>query len=277
MLLTLPRAIGLAFLAWFTTLTSGARAWGPLGHEAVAHLAERHLTPAARVRVAELLGPGASLASVASWADDVRGERPETRNWHFIDIPNDARTRRPDVARFCPKHDCVVEQIELARRRIEDTTLPAAVRAEALKFLVHFVGDLHQPLHCADDGDRGGNDKSLKAPGSARGRMKLHAFWDNLLSSEPRGDAQALATQLEQRISERDRAAWQRGTTADWAWEGYLIARRVIYADFRRGPTRKPVPLPARYRGKEPRRVVERQLARAGIRLAWLLNSAFRS
>ncbi|HET9930468.1 MAG TPA: S1/P1 nuclease, partial [Polyangiaceae bacterium] len=154
-------AAGLVAFLVLTTLSSRARAWGPIGHETVAHLAERNLTSKARARVAELLGPRASLASIATWADDVRKARPETKNWHFIDIENDARTRRPDVARFCPEHDCVVDQIDMARQRLVDEKLTLGERSEALKFLVHFVGDLHQPLHCADDDDRGGNEKLL--------------------------------------------------------------------------------------------------------------------
>lgn len=271
-----PKALGILLFAWITTLASWAGAWGPTGHEVVAHLAERNLSSRARARLAELLGARESLASIATWADDIRKERPETKRWHFIDIENDARTRRPDVARFCPNHDCVVDQIDIARQRLADAKLPRAARGEALRFLVHFVGDLHQPLHCADDGDRGGNEKRLLVPGAENGVIKLHAYWDNLLATESREDPRALAERLDRSTSKRERAAWESGSTADWAWEGYLLARRVIYADFKHGPNRRPVPLPARYRTTEPRKLVESQLARAGIRLAALLNAALR-
>jgi hypothetical protein len=225
--------------------------------------------------VAELLGHGVSLASVATWADDIRKERPETKRWHFIDIENDARTRRPDVARFCPNHDCVVDQIDIARQRLADAKLSRAARGEALRFLVHFVGDLHQPLHCVDDADRGGNEKRLLVSGAEDGVIKLHAYWDDMPATASCEDPRVLAQRLDHRTSARERADWQRGSTADWAWESYLLARRVIYADFRHGPTRHPVPLPARYRTNEPRKLVEAQLARAGVRLAALLNAAF--
>lgn len=269
-----PKALGILLFAWVTTLASWAGAWGPTGHEVVAHLAERNLSSRARARLAELLGARESLASIATWADDIRKERPETKRWHFIDIENDARTRRPDVARFCPNHDCVVDQIDIARQRLADAKLPRPARAEALRFLVHFVGDLHQPLHCADDDDRGGNEKRLLVPGAENGVIKLHAYWDNLLATESREDARALAERLDRSTSKRERALWQSGSTADWAWEGYLLARRLIYADFKHGRTRRPVPLPARYRTTEPRKLVDTQLARAGIRLAALLNAA---
>lgn len=274
MLFRHSKGLAILLFAWLSTLSSWAGAWGPTGHEAVAHLAERNLTPVARARLGELLGRGVSLASIATWADDIRRERPETKPWHFIDIENDARIRRPDIARFCTNHDCVVDQIDIAKQRLADAKLPLAMRGEALRFLVHLIGDLHQPLHCADDGDRGGNDKRLRVDGAEDGDIKLHAFWDNLLRTESREDPRALAERLDRSISKRNRLEWQGGSTADWAWEGYLLARRVIYADFRRGPTRHPVPLPARYRTSEPRKLVEAQLGRAGIRLAALLNAA---
>ena len=104
--------------------------------------------------------------------------------------------------------------------------------------------------------------------------MKLHAFWDNLLSANPTDDPRELAARLDRRSSVEDRVAWARGSAADWAWESFQIARKVIYADFRHGRVRHPMRLPARYRSAEPRQIAEAQLARAGVRLAWLLNTA---
>src|SRR3954463_14894977 len=89
--------------------TSSALAWGPEGHSLVARLAASHLTPAASARVAEILGPGTTMQSIASWADQTRRERESTAPWHYIDIPINKANR--DMARDCPKGDCVIAKI----------------------------------------------------------------------------------------------------------------------------------------------------------------------
>ncbi|MGC4086683.1 MAG: S1/P1 nuclease [Polyangiaceae bacterium] len=262
---------GLLALAVFP---SRALAWGNQGHEAVAHVAEHRLTPTARARVAELLRPNAQLASVANWADDIRTQRPETKRWHYIDIPTNKTTQRADIARYCEADDCVVAQIELAERQLHDPATPIMERRQALAFLTHFVADLHQPLHCSNDDDRGGNDKLMLVPGQAD-PVKLHWYWDDLLGQAKRETPIALAERLRQTFDATRAAEWERGTPWDWAWEGFQIARSAIYADFPHGKTKKqPKPLPARYASAGPRQLVDMQLARAGVRLALILNRA---
>ena len=136
-------------------------AWGPEGHIVIATIANARLTPAARAAVRQLLGRH-SLASVANFADQIRPQRPETANWHFVDIPKGETNYDP--GRDCqpsPKGDCVIAAIARAETALKDRSLPRKQRAEALKFLVHFVGDLHQPLHWSDNHDRGGNDVNV--------------------------------------------------------------------------------------------------------------------
>ncbi|MFZ5897060.1 MAG: S1/P1 nuclease [Myxococcota bacterium] len=256
------------------TSSRAALGWNAAGHEAVAHLAERNLSSGARARIQQLLGEGTSLASVSTWADEIKQQRSETSRWHYIDIDVRANVQKRDIPRSCPSQDCVTARIEIAARELNDVSLSHDARVESLKFLVHFVGDLHQPLHCADDADRGGNDKRLLVPGSDE-PMKLHAYWDNLPAMHTGEDARALADRLEKRITATEKAAWMRGNVTDWAWESFGIARRFIYPDFTRGRTRSPVPLPARYQGPKARQIVETQLSRAGVRLASLLNAAF--
>src|ERR1700730_13131861 len=149
------RAMGLAvFLV--LALVENALAWGQEGHSIVGEVAQRRLTPEASAMVEQLLGRGHSLASVASWADDIRDERPETYNWHFVDIP--IAIGRYDAAKVCKpsdKGDCAVA--ELDRLKNELRCAAGDKKIDALKFAVHLVGDIHQPLHTVDEA-RGGND-----------------------------------------------------------------------------------------------------------------------
>src|SRR5581483_11849536 len=122
----------------------------------VAEIAQRRLSPAAVQAVEQALGRGHSLASVASWADDVRDIAPQTYNWHFVDIPIAADAYDP--ARDCapgPKGDCVIAELDRLSDQLQCGT--DAEKLDALKFAVHFVGDVHQPLHTVLE-EKGGND-----------------------------------------------------------------------------------------------------------------------
>jgi hypothetical protein len=124
-----------------------ALAWGPEGHSVVAEIAQRRLSPQAEKMVKRLLGRGHSLAAIASWPDDERSKRPETANWHFVDMPLSATTYDPQ--RDCkadPKGDCVIAALDRLHNDLR-CAKDDNDKAEALKFAVHFVGDIHQPLH----------------------------------------------------------------------------------------------------------------------------------
>src|SRR4051812_5054881 len=180
------RNLLLAFAA-VVGLSSHALAWGSEGHEVVAQIGETSLSPNTRSQVKELLGTQASsLADVANWADQVRPSRPETAPWHYVDIP--VESSGYDAQRDCRNDDCVVAQITLKVMQIGDLSLLPAVRLEALKWVVHLVGDVHQPLHCADNGDRGGNEIAVTFEGH---RKKLHSIWDTGIidaAADDRGD-----------------------------------------------------------------------------------------
>ena len=138
-------------------LPSLCHAWGGEGHQLVALIAEDMLTPQARKAVAELLdGANISDAEVASWADEIRRERRETAPWHYVNISHDATSF--DRERDGREGDNVIEAIDRQAKVLADKTQPREKRVEALKWIVHLVGDVHQPLHCADrNGDKGGN------------------------------------------------------------------------------------------------------------------------
>lgn len=137
-----------------SVLPASALAWGPAGHRIIAQIAQDNLSPAARSQVSRIL-KGASMSSVATWADIVRNTgRPETAGWHFVDIPLKADSY--DAERDCPKDDCIVAKIDDFRAALANSS-STTQRAEALKFLIHFVGDIFDPMHCVDNHDRGGN------------------------------------------------------------------------------------------------------------------------
>jgi hypothetical protein len=258
------------FLLLALALPSSALAWGAEGHQIVASIAASELTPAARDRVRELLGadPGFAMTVASTWADEIRPQHPETAPWHYVNIPVGSTSY--DARRDCPRGDCVVEQIEREQRIISDRTLLPAVRAEALRFLIHFIGDIHQPLHAADNRDRGGNEMRVVLNGR---RTNMHAVWDVDVVRALGGDALYVASQLEADMSAAKHQSWQNGAAATWANESFRLARAEIYAGASGRGASAPIVLSADYARQESG-VAAEQLEKAGVRLAWVLNRA---
>ncbi|HEY0504281.1 MAG TPA: S1/P1 nuclease [Lysobacter sp.] len=172
----------LAFLLAFASLfvSLDAAAWGRLGHRLVAALAWDDLTPQARAQIGALLEGEAdpTLPGIASWADELREHDPDlgkrSSKWHYVNIAED--DCRYQQLKHCPNGDCVVEAIRAQTAILADTKRPKAERLQALKFVVHFIGDVHQPLHAGFARDKGGNDFQLNLDG--RG-TNLHSLWDS--------------------------------------------------------------------------------------------------
>ena len=243
-------------------LAKPAPAWGPVAHRVIARVAARHLSPAARHEVARLLA-GATLADVSYWADEIREQRPETARWHYVDIPLRANDYRP--ARDCrltPRGDCIVAALERERAVLGDHGIADARRAEALRWVVHLVGDLHQPLHCADDGDRGGNEVSVTLLGRPD---NLHAVWDGGLLAASTLREPAWEERIAARVAGGALDPRTAGTVVDWALETHRAAVEhayVIPPSHRLGRRWVDMNVP----------IVERQLALAAARLARVLN-----
>ncbi|MEO6155263.1 MAG: S1/P1 nuclease [Thermomonas sp.] len=190
----LPAVFILSFL--LTVLPAlPALAWSSLGHRMVGELAQRHLDPATRAQVALLLAgeSNPTLGGVAMWADTLRAESPElyklTSSWHYINALEGGCDFV--LTRDCPDGNCVVGAILKQRAILADRSQPLAARRDALKFIAHFVGDVHQPMHAGDRPDRGGNEFqiSLRTPIAPEayalknyvdGVMgtNLHSIWD---------------------------------------------------------------------------------------------------
>lgn len=263
----LTLTLALAAPAWFP---SASRAWGPEGHQIVAEIAERRLTPQARAQIAALLGSGVSLADVANYADSYRTRCRNTGPWHYVNIPLGAPSY--DAARDCAaaRGDCILSVLDRELRILEDHGQSSDERAFALRFIVHLVGDLHQPLHSTDNGDRGGNERKLRFRGTD---SNLHKLWDlELIRATRRSHDAYLRHVLGLQLPEQRRAL-QPQTILDWALEARLVARRFVYGKLPR------VTAGALELGEDYARSVmgalDLQLLRAGLRLAQLLNRAF--
>ena len=178
-------------LALLLILGFGPRAWawGDYGHRTTAAIAEAELSISARAEIARLLGaapqlgtptcPLASLADASVWPDCVRHLKPRfsfADHWPYIDVS----ICGPFIITpaNCPDGDCVTAQVDCLSRVLADRSRPQRERLEALAFLTHFVGDLHQPLHVGENDDRGGNDVAATFDGMSGPRLNLHGLWD---------------------------------------------------------------------------------------------------
>jgi hypothetical protein len=264
----MPKFASLAFAIWCLS-HAAAFAWGGEGHHIVARIAADELTPKAKAAVADLLGGDAtaSLIQASTWADEIRPGRPETAPWHYVDI--EITGTGYDAARDCRNDDCVVAQVERDAKIVGDQGISKPVRAEALRFLIHFVGDIHQPLHCSDNNDRGGISVRVVLEGH---RTNLHAIWDTPVVQALGSSEDEVTAGLERGITQADRIAWSRGSAVDWSNETFGIAKDSVYRGIQgRGGNYAPLILPSDYANGQ-RAIVTMQLERAGVRLAALLN-----
>ena len=238
-----------------------AFAWGALGHRVVARLAEQQLTPPAWAVAKRLLAvrDAKHLEDIANWPDQLRQTDPDlfkqTERLHYINFHSGDCIYVP--SRDCRAGECVVAAIDTYARILGDRSRSDAARAEALAFVVHFVGDVHQPLHASPRDDRGANDVAVRWNGHT---TNLHRVWDTLmLNSTELSPAQYTA----KLAGERGRIA-SGGTPAEWAEESCRIVRDDgIY------PASPDID--AAYVARE-RPIAERRLREAGVRLAQLLN-----
>jgi hypothetical protein len=194
--------------------TSTALAWAPLGHALVGELAQRHLDPKAQAEVARLLAgePAPTLAGIASWADELRNTDPErfkaTSRWHYINAKGGGCDF--DLTRDCPDGDCVVGALDRQLAILADRKQPLDARRDALKFVVHLVGDEHQPMHAGNRPDSGGNrfQVSLRTPLQPEAYARkdyvdgvmgtnLHAIWDYYILGSRGLDLQAYSDKLD--------------------------------------------------------------------------------
>lgn len=281
----MPIRFQLALVAALT-VASPAAAWWEYGHESVARIAMDSVRPGTRAAIQRLLAKGRVLdtpdCSVATielasyWPDCIKtlGERfSYAAPWHYqnVDICQPFALQEA-----CKDGQCVSAQIERNARLLADRRVPERERLMALAFLVHLVGDLHQPMHAGDRGDRGGNDVRANY-GLIGGRTNLHSIWDGYLaeraiSTPPSGPRALLAA-----TPPAERAALAGGSVEDWSREGWEAARRYAYASLIGDPCGpKPEGRPTLTEDKVRALIpaVRRQVVAGGLRLARLLDDA---
>jgi nuclease S1 len=268
-----------------------AWAWGNDGHKIVAVIAADNLTPSAASHVAGILGVPADKRAIATAMErasvrpDTEFRDEETAPWHFIDIC--LQDRRADVPARCPGGNCVTRKIDQYSKRLKEGKYDHWGASGDLAFLIHFVGDIHQPLHAANDADRGGNCVKVDSHSQA---TDLHAVWDTTVvhrreDSIDSGRPDTTAHRLERTYAaEKGTDSWI--AADDIAWESNQIARADIYGALHIPiepcqPTvdvcssdvlrRAPVELDSSYLDHADA-VAGHQLAKAGFRLASLLN-----
>ena len=243
-----------------------------------------------------------AIADVATWADDIRSDQPETGPYHFVDIPLAATRDKYDISQVC-QQTCVVDVINKFSEQLKTST-DAKMRADALRFLIHFVGDIHQPMHDETNGDRGGNcvpvEYEDEAPRQTNREHEdyfpnLHAVWDTdilqAMLSQHDMTLEEFSDFLDHRYQPRLQR-WNSGQPIDWAWEGHdaaVTAYRALPVNVPRDANVQVnscadnnhigvrladlrIVLGERY-DNVSRPIVEEQLTKAGIRLASMLNS----
>ncbi len=287
-------------LALFLALlfANPAPAWWETGHRTVARIAVFHLTPAARARIARILSVPDTPESVAdalsvasTWPDETKAET-KTGSWHYIDLA--IQDDESDIPLRCKNDDCVTARIRLFAAQLSGYASSTSVsEPDALRYLVHFVGDVHQPLHTISDADLGGNCEQIAPPiGEAK---NLHAVWDGIIVNSIGESDRDLAADLERNLesfSEQLRGDLALGTETDWTWESHKLGIKDIYrslsipvepvifpANCQAAPleiSNLALHLPSSYID-DMRPVVREQLTKAGLRLARLLNDSLAS
>jgi len=256
-------AIATLLLVQWATVSS-AFAWHDKGHRVVALIAAANFTQETRKRIQEILPAGTTLADAAVWPDHEGRSIGDLNPLHYVSIAENAEGY--DQARDCPERDCVVEALNWFLANLADKSTPTIVRRLALRYVAHLVGDMHQPLHAGRLKDRGGAEIKVGYRGQS---TNLHYFWDtDLVEMEP-GTPAELAERLGAAVTEEERLRWQSGGPVQWTDESLMLVRTRAYS------LGQSVELSDHY-VELARPVVRTRLAQAGIRLAWLLNSAFK-
>ena len=269
--------------------------WWETGHRTVARIAAAYLNPKTRTRVAQILGVRDTPESVANamavastWPDETKGQT-KTGEWHYIDLA--LQDSRKDIKKRCPDNNCLPARIEIFQKQLAKRTPSGISDRDALRYLIHFVGDISQPLHSASNADLGGNCEQIRPVGEAK---NLHSLWDGGIVNSLHANDVHLADNLEGyigRLSSGERRSWAKGDPEKWTWESHTIAQKDIYG--RLHIPLQPVVFPktcgtapgeiASFRPyidsvyiNDMKPVVRDQLVKGGLRLARMLNETLK-
>ncbi len=239
--------------------------WGARGHKAIASIAQKHISANAAAGVSSLLG-GSSMADIASWADQVRNQAAykNTAPWHFLDLPAGLNYDQFKAAVLSQSEPNIYSAIIKCEATVSNASAPEIERREALMFLVHLVGDAHQPMHVSRREDKGGNLVQVRFDG--RG-TNLHSVWDTRLIDHEGLSDQQIALEYDQATDQQIKQ-WQSGDEMVWLWESYQISSRLYQeaeADNNFGSDYYNTHIG----------IVHRRIDQAGIRLAGVLDKIF--
>jgi nuclease S1 len=257
-----------AIIAAAFIVAPSAWPWGPLGHRVASRMAEDRLTLTALAAVHNLFGPGMSLAPISNWADEQQ-DFPAGFSWHHVNIPLTESRYDP---KYCQSGGCVVSKIEDFKHVLRNPKASKAEKQQALRFLVHLIEDLCQPLHIGDSGSKGGNLIQVRFYGMG---SNLHRVWDSQIIERHTTDERVWLWDLNGVTNPKLAAEWAKGTPEDWATESLQIAKRayclpetnrVMKSGTRIGNDYCSMALP----------MIQKQLAKSGIRVASVLNEIFR-
>ncbi len=256
------------FTAFVILLTCAeVSAFGRNGHRIVAEIAEQYLTANTRAQLMKLTG-GMSLARLSTWPDEIKSDKNwrHASPWHYINVEDNADWQKLSRS---PSGD-ILEALERFEKQLADSSLTDEKRWQALAFLIHFMGDLHQPLHVSRSEDKGGTKIPVKWFGESN-RYNFHNVWDTLIIEHQQLNYTEYVNFLP--VSGKDEKKWSSGNYTEWAKES-MVLRSTIY-DYRVDKSGQP-DLGYQYIFKH-RSEVEQRLQQAGIRLAKILNDTFDS
>lgn len=235
--------------------------WGKTGHRVTGHIAQQYLSNKAKKAIDKLL-VGASLAEVSTYADEIKSDASYKSYgpWHYVNVPFD---KTYDTHPKSERGD-LMQGIDTCIAVLQDEDSPRQDKIFHLKLLVHFIGDLHQPLHTGIAKDKGGNDFQLQWFGKG---TNLHRVWDTQMIEQYSMSYTELAMNTGD-LSKKQRKALQQGTHYDWMEDSRSLVKD-IYAKTKKGEK-----LGYRYM-YDYFELLEKQLQKGGVRLAGLLNQIF--
>jgi hypothetical protein len=282
----LLRFVAAALPAFMVAAPAGA--YWEYGHQTIARIAYANVTPRTQRAITRLLAqtsrldtpecPATTIEGASTWADCVKplkGPDGKSRfgyayNWHFQDV-NICQPFTLEEA--CKDGNCVSAQITRDVAILKDKRASAKDRAQALVFLIHFVGDLHQPLHAGEKGDKGGNDVVAAYGTYSPRRFNLHSVWDGTLAER----AITSGPSLVRRYPAPEKRRIAAGTVEDWSRESWKVAHDVVYASALKGDPCAPSPAKVTLDAATIEQIVpvaRLEVERGGLRLAKLLDAA---
>jgi hypothetical protein len=266
-----------------------AAAWGKDGHAIVGKIADKYLSDKARAAIKELLAEDQfkSLADerLPTWADAIRSsgmfkkKYPDMAMWHYIDVDVDVPLDKLKITDYTKDGKCVLDATKHFQAILKDPNQPLQDRREALFFIAHFIGDLHQPLHCAErNKDKGGNLVRVQLAGDTGRAGNLHSLWDGKMVKTAMGEltVEDFVTRRTEALTADKRKEYAKGTLEDWILEGNKLARDKVYIDKGEKVPTEGVFKPSDAYLKDGGEIADLQLVKGGVRLAQFLNDTFK-